>query len=85
VDQYLGTGLSGDIYGKTGKSKAIRISTYELRDVSTSFAPEEVRSKQEGADGIIGNDLIRRFNVIFDYAKARLYLKPNSIYGAPFE
>jgi hypothetical protein len=85
VDQYLGTGLSGDIYGKTGISKAIRISTYELRDVSTAFAPEKVRSKQEGADGIIGNDLIRRFNVIFDYANSRLYLKPNGFYEVPFE
>jgi hypothetical protein len=85
VDQYLGTGLSGDIYGKTGRSKAIRISAFELSDVSTSFAPERVRSKQEGADGILGNDLIRRFNVIFDYANSRLYLKPNGFYGAPFE
>jgi hypothetical protein len=84
-DQYLGTGLSGDIHGKSGKSVAVRISMYELRDITTAFAPAEVRSKQEDADGILGNDLIRRFNVIFDYANSRLYLKPNGFYEAPFE
>jgi len=85
VDEYLGTGLSGDIHGKTGRSAALRISSYELRDVATAFAPAEVRSKQEGADGILGNDLIRRFNVIFDYANGRLYLKPNGLYKIPFD
>ncbi len=85
VDQYLGTGLSGDIHGQIGRCQVLRISSYELRDVAASFAPAKVRSKQEGADGILGNDLIRRFNVIFDYANARLYLKPNGFYETPFE
>ncbi|UCC78999.1 MAG: hypothetical protein JSW64_12075 [Candidatus Zixiibacteriota bacterium] len=85
MDQYLGTGLSGDIHGQSGKSVAVRISMYELRNITTAFAPAEVRSKQEGADGILGNDLIRRFNVIFDYSNARLYLKPNGFYETPFE
>ena len=84
-NEYLGSGLSGDIYGKTGKSEAVRLSLYELRDVSTSFAPVEVRSKQEGADGILGNNFIRRFNVIFDYKNLRLCLKPNSSYDTPFD
>jgi hypothetical protein len=85
TDQYLSTGLSGDIYGQRGRSEAVRISSYELRDVNTAFAPEEVRSKQEGADAILGNDFIRRFNVIFDYADRRLYLRPNGYFDIPFE
>lgn len=83
--RYLGTGLSGDIYGGAGRSEAVRISIYELRDIPTLFAPKEVRSKQEGADGILGDDFIRRFNVIFDYKNLRLYLKPNSYYKTPFD
>lgn len=84
-DRYLGTGLSGDIYGQYGRSKRLHLASYDLYDVPTAFAPAEVRSKQEGADGILGNDCIRRFNVIFDYAHERLYLKPNSFFEAPFE
>ncbi len=31
-------------------------------------APVEVRSKQDGADAIPGNDSLRRFNLVLDYA-----------------
>ena len=83
--RYIGTGLSGDIYGEFGKVSSVRIGSYRLMDVVTAFPLAEVRSKQEGADGIIGSDLLRRFNVIFDYERLRMYLKPNRSFEAPFE
>ena len=82
---YLGTGLSGDIYGSRGRSRHLWLGGYMLSDVRTAFAPAEVRSKQKGADGVLGNDCLRRFNVIFDYAHQKLYLKPNGSFGTPFE
>jgi len=78
--RYIGTGLSGDIYGEFGTVASVRIGSHRLRKVVTAFPPAEVRSKQQGADGIVGNDLLRRFNVIFDYGRSRLYLKPNRIF-----
>jgi hypothetical protein len=83
-DYYLGRGLSGDIYGHKGRISSLQLGSFSLEDVVTAFAPAEVRSKQEGADGIIGNDALRRFNVIFDYTSAKLYLKPNSFFSEPF-
>jgi hypothetical protein len=80
----LGTGLSGDINGHYGQSRRIRFGGYDLYDIPTAFAPEEVRSKLGGADGILGNDLIRRFNVIFDYPHQRLLIKPNKTFNQPF-
>ncbi len=85
TDNYLGTGLSGDIYGQKGRVKKLSIASFDLHNVLTAFAPAKVRSKQEGADGILGNDCIRRFNVIFDYTHSRLYLKPNSFFVTAFE
>lgn len=35
--------------------------------------------------GIIGNDILRRFNVIMDYKKSLFYLKPNSHFKDPFD
>lgn len=81
----LGTGLSGDIDGYTGRSAGLNIGGYELHDIRTSFAPAGVRSKQDGADGILGDDLIRRFNIIFDYPHSRLYIRPNNTFEEPFE
>lgn len=83
-DAYLGRGLSGDIYGQMGKISALRIGSFYLDDVVTHFAPAEIRSKQDNADGIIGNNALRRFNVIFDYKKAKLYIKPNEYFSELF-
>jgi hypothetical protein len=82
---YLGTGLSGDIHGSIGRSRHLWLGPFELSDVRTDFAPAEVRSKQQGADGILGNDAIRRFNVIFDYTHRRLYIRPSKYFAVPFE
>ncbi len=81
----LGRGLSGDIYGKTGIISSLKIGPYELKNVKASFAPAEIRSKQPGADAIIGITALRRFNLIFDYAGNTLYLKPNSHFNDVFE
>lgn len=83
-DYYLGRGLSGDIYGQKGRIFSFKIGSFYLKDVITAFAPAEVRSKQEGADGVLGNNALRRFNVIFDYQKGFLYIKPNSYFTEPF-
>jgi hypothetical protein len=36
------------------------------------------------ADAIVANNALRRFNVIFDYARQRLLLRPNSHVAEPF-
>lgn len=59
-----------------GESKGFR--------VMASFAPSEVRSKQDNADAILGNGSLRRFNLIFDYTNKKLYLKPNTHFNDPF-
>jgi hypothetical protein len=85
LSYYLGRGLSGDIHGRRGTVPWLRIGPYTLRDVATAFAPAEVRSRQRGADGVLGNDAVRRFNAVFDYAGHSLYLKPNAHHGEPFQ
>jgi len=84
-ESYLGTGLSGDIHGTRGEVKQLSVDGFALHEIPTAFAPANVRSKQEDADGVLGNDFIRRFNVIFDYAHELLYLKPNKTYRAAFD
>ncbi len=73
----LGRGLSGDVYGKKGVVSRIIIGPHELKRVPAFFAAAGIRSKQRNADAVIGNGALRRFNVIFDYANRKLYLKPN--------
>lgn len=81
---YLGTGLSGDIHGSRGTSRNLWIGDYQLSEIPTSFAPADVRSKQQGADAILGNGSMSRFNTIYDYTHSRLYLKPSKYYKESF-
>ena len=83
-EAYLGRGLSGDIYGKKGRISKLILGKYEINDVPTVFSPAQVRSKQDNADGIIGNAALMKFNLIFNYKDKVLYLKPNSRFDKPF-
>ena len=83
-DYYLGRGLSGDIYGQRGTISYLKIGSFYLKNVLATFAPAEIRSRQEDADAVLANNALRRFNSIFDYKKKRLYLKPNSNFNDPF-
>ena len=82
---YVGTGLSGDIHGYEGYAYRLNIFSIDLLHVNAVFAPAEVRSKQKGAEGILGNDAMRRFNIIFDYTHNLLYIKPNKNTYLPFD
>lgn len=83
--EYLGTGLSGDIHGKFGKVARLQVGPFTLEGVRTAFAPAATRSKQDGADAILGNGLLERFHVVFDYRGGQLLLKPNAMFEKPFE
>jgi hypothetical protein len=81
----IGTGLSGDIYGSTGKISKLIIGDYQLNNVLVSIAPADVRSKQKNADAVIGCGSLNRFNLIFDYKNKNLYLKPNKTFSNNFK
>lgn len=83
-DVYLGRGLSGDIHGRRGRIGWVRLGPARLDGVVAAFTPAAVRSKQPGADAVVGNGLLRRFDCIFDYAAERLYLRPNAAFGDPW-
>jgi hypothetical protein len=81
----LGRGLQGDIRGKQGVIASLALGPHVLGNVLASFAPAEVRSKQENADAVIGSGALKRFNVIFNYAGKMLYIKPNSHFNDSYQ
>jgi len=83
--KYIGKGLDGHIVGQYGRVSRLKIGSFVLHDVSTAFPKSEVRSRQQEADGILCNDALRRFNLIFDYGREKLYIIPNSHFPEPFD
>lgn len=39
---------------------------------------------KEDIDGMIGNNFLKRFNMLIDFKNNRIYLQPNNFYYAPF-
>lgn len=85
IADYGGFGLSGDVHGKTARIHSYKIGKYEFRDVTATFFEGNSRSKDRYADGVISNDALRRFNLVFDYYGKKLLIKPNNSFNEPFE
>lgn len=71
----IGRGLSGDVYGRPARLSRVRVGPFALADVPAMVTPAVVRSKQEGADAVVGHGLLSRFDLVFDYAHAKLHLR----------
>ena len=83
----LGTGLSGTIMGYVGRITRFQINKFVFQNMLTSFPDHaDVAAKvQVGRNGNLGNELLKRFNLIIDYSRSRLTLRPNSSFKEPFE
>ncbi|MBN8686585.1 MAG: aspartyl protease family protein [Chitinophagales bacterium] len=81
-----GEGLGGKIDMELTLLKEVRIGPYKFRNVPVFVFDDEYNvSSYPYMGGILGNDLLRRFNVILNYAKGDIYITPNSHYGEVFD
>ncbi|MFH0760067.1 MAG: aspartyl protease family protein [Bacteroidota bacterium] len=87
VKSLLGQGLNGEISGVNGRINEARLGPFVFKKPLVSY-PDSASlgsiSLNRERHGSIGNDLLRRFTVIMDYAGRSMYLKPNSNYNASF-
>ena len=86
-DDFLGKGLSGSVYGKRSKVKSFSLKSFELKDVNVAFPDSTSISyarKHEDRNGSISGQLLKRFNIIMDYKNAKITLKKNNKFKAPF-
>jgi hypothetical protein len=77
-EKLVGRGLSGDIYGKAGQVRRVTVGPFPVDDVGVMVVPASVRSRQPGADAVVGNGLLSRFDVVFDYAHRKIHLRPGT-------
>ncbi len=61
-------------------SPRLSIDQYEL----SGFEYKTRNMNGPGLNMILGNDLLKRFNLIFDNKTGHLYMKPNSLTSAPY-
>jgi len=84
----LGKGLGGDIEGFSGRIHRLNLGPLFFNNLLSSFqALDDARISTDKIirNGLIGNLLLERFDVIIDLAGAKMYLKPVKNYNKKFE
>ena len=81
-----GEGLGGKIDMELRVMKEVKLGPYRFRNVPVYiFDDENNVTSYPYMGGLIGNDILRRFNVILNYARSDIHLTPNKHYGEPFD
>ena len=87
IQDYLGRGFNGDIYGKRSRIKELSLGDFNLEKPLIAM-PDEYSIQNlnfvKDRKGSIGNEILRRFTIIFDYPNSKIYLKKNRNFYEPF-
>ncbi|MDF2190927.1 aspartyl protease family protein [Paraflavitalea sp. CAU 1676] len=79
-------GLGGKAPMKQGVVKQVKLGPYKFRNVPTYIFDDEYNVIQYPAlGGLIGNDLLRRFNLIINYDRPEIHMLPNSHFKDVFD
>lgn len=84
----IGKGLGGDIEGFIGRFYEIRLGKqFVMKNIVANY--QEIYEYMDTTEihkrnGLIGNVILNRFDVIINYNQQKLYLKPNKAYKRDF-
>ena len=79
-------GLGGKAPMLQGVVKMVKLGPYKFRNVPAFIFEDEFNvTSYPYLGGLIGNDLLRRFNTIINYERRDIYLTPNSHLREPFD
>ena len=88
ISTNIGMGLGGYIEGFIGRVQTFDLEDFKLYNVVTNyqeFAPSLDSAYLNDRNGILGNIILKRFEIIIDYINHRLFLNPNKKYKQKFK
>lgn len=87
-EDFLGKGLSGSVHGKRSKLDRFSINDFHLENVNVAYPDSAAVSfarKFKERSGSMAGELLKRFNIIMDYANEKVTFKKNKHFNEPFE
>jgi hypothetical protein len=79
-------GMGGKANMEITTMKELKLGPYHFKNIPVYIFEDEYNvTSYPYLAGLIGNDVLRRFNLILNYEKKILYLLPNSHYRDPFD
>jgi hypothetical protein len=83
----IGTGLGGELEGFVGRIKSLNVGKNKLVEPVSNFQELNALSDStfiNGRNGLIGGEILSRFNFIIDFNNEKLYLQPNRYFKQKF-
>jgi hypothetical protein len=88
VSSIIGRGLGGEIKGKTGRVRSVKIGSYSIKNVFSNFPDPNSYSDSTSfkifRNGTLGGGVLTRFTVIYNFPKEEIYFKKNSGYNEKY-
>lgn len=89
VSSIIGRGLGGEITGKVGRIRSLKIGNYDIVNVIANFPDpnsyfDSLKLGATQRNGAIGGEVLSRFTVIFNFPKEEIYLRKNSDFKRKF-
>jgi len=86
IEDYLGFGLNGEIYGKRARIQNLELGSYHIKNPTVSFPDSLSVSFVTRTDrsGSVGVEVLRRFTTIYDYRNSKLFVKKNKYFKDEF-
>ncbi len=79
-------GLGGKRRMQLSLMRELQIGSYKFRKVPTYILDDEFNVlSYPSLGGLIGNDILRRFNLVINYPQREIHLLPNSHFRDPFD
>jgi len=79
-------GLGGKLQMRLTLIKELRIGPYKFRQVPTYLYKDDYNvTSYPFTGGLLGNDLLRRFNMIINYPNREIHLSPNTHFEENFD
>lgn len=78
-------GIGGDSGGYDFISDTVTVAGFNLKNVTISYSTDTAGILyEEGFGGILGGNILERFDLIFDFKDSLLYFRPNRTFNEPF-
>ena len=89
VSSLLGRGLGGEIFGKVGRIKTLKMGTNTLQHVVANFPDpnsyiDSLKTGNIFRNGALGGEILSRFTVVFNFPKERIFIRKNSSFKNDF-
>ena len=80
------TGLAGEFRERTARLPSVDVGGFKIEKPLVGFidTPLDPGLSSRKTDGFVGNALLERFTVIFDYSRRQVTFEPNASIGDPF-